>query len=356
MSSRRSARAATKAPVKYTSDSEGSDFGEKKSKRTSKKAVQATPKKSKKRSQPSDDETEKTPKRRRKSPETLAAELADKSKKQEEKAANQKAKLRWEDWLKENDVSGELLDAEPEREDCVTQTDALKLYNLKANELITLKHFEKPNQYGGQTKLFPTADVKKVAFRKYGLLAGVTDEQQILEKGEEVWEKEYTALIELEIISSRGSRHSNDAQSTPKKSKGEPASKPKTPKSKTPKQKWAAYVEEHNVGDEKLSEEPDDGINQSDSKAHFQLLPGDLVCLPHFPKPNQKYGNTTKLFKKADVQALAYRKAATVAGIEEGDDVEAFLGKGQELLESAAPATSKTKDVTGAQESVDQKE
>ena len=330
MSSRRSARAATK------------------------KAVQATPKKSKKRSQPSDDETEKTPKRRRKSPETLAAELADKSKKQEEKAANQKAKLRWEDWLKENDVSGKLLDAEPEREDCVTQTDALKHYNLKANELITLKHFEKPNQYGGQTKLFPTADVKKVAFRKYGLLAGETDEQQILEKGEEVWAKEYAALIELKIIGSHGSRHSNDAQSTLKKPKEESASKPKTPKSKTPKQNWAAYVEEHNVGDEKLSEEPDDGINQSDSKAHFQLLPGDLVCLPHFPKPNQKYGNTTKLFKKADVQALAYRKAATVAGIEEGDDVEAFLGKGQELLESAAPATSKTKDVTGAQDSVEQ--
>lgn len=336
MSSRRSARSATKAPVKYTSDSEGSDFGEKKSKRTSKKAVQATPKKSKKRPQPSDDETEKTPKRRRKSPETLAAELADKSKKQEEKAANQKAKQRWEDWLKENDVSGKLLDAEPEREDCVTQTDALKQYNLKANELITLKHFEKPNQYGGQTKLFPVVDVKKVAFRKYGLLAGVTDEQQILEKGEEVWGKEYAALIKLNIISSHENRHSKDAQSRPKKAKEEPASKSKTPKSKTPKQKWAAYVEEHNVGDQKLSEEPEDGINQSDCKADLQLLPGDLVCLPHFPKPNQKYGNTTKLFKKADVQTLAYRKAATVKGIEEDDDVEAFLSKGQKLLKTSA--------------------
>ena len=356
MSSRRSARAATKAPVKYTSDSEGSDFGGKKPKRTIKKAVQATLKKSTKRPQPSDDEIEKMPKRRRKSPETLAAELADKSKKQEEKAANQKAKQRWEAWLKENDVSGKLLDAEPEREDCVTKTDALKHYNLKANELITMRHFEKSNQYGGQTKLFPAVEVKNVAFRKYGLLAGLTDEQEILKKGEEMWEKEYAALIELRIISSRGSRHSNDAQSIPKKPKEEPASKPKTPKSKTLKQRWAAYVEEHIVGDQKLSEEPEDGINQSDSKANFQLLPGDLVCLPHFPKPNQKYGNTTKLFKKADVQTLAYRKAVTIAGIEEDGDVQDSLSKGQGLLGSTGSATSKTKDVTGAQESTAQED
>lgn len=191
MTARRSARSSTKAPVKYTSDSEASDFGDKKPKKSTKKAAPATPKKGTKRPQSPDGETNKSSKRSKKSPETLAAELADKSRKQEEKAVKQKAKQRWEDWLKKNDVSGKLLDSEPEREDCLTQTDAQKQYSLKPHELITLEHFEKPNQYGGQTKLFPIVDVKKVAFRKYGLLAGLTDEQQGLAKGEELWKEEY---------------------------------------------------------------------------------------------------------------------------------------------------------------------
>ncbi|KAJ8113577.1 hypothetical protein OPT61_g4329 [Boeremia exigua] len=317
MTERRSARAAGRAAVKYTSDSEGSDFGEKTVKRSKKKSTQATPKRGTKRSQASNGETDKTPKRRKKSPETLAAEYKEKSKKQEEKAEKEKAKQQWEGWLSENDVSGKLLDAEPEREDCVTQTDAQKQYGLKADELITLKHFEKPNQYGGQTKLFLTADVKKVAFRKYGLLAGLTDEKRILEKGEELWKSE----------------HVNDAQSSPKKPEKEAAPKPKTSK-----QKWAAYVEEHSVGDKKLSEAPEDSINQTDCKTEYQLLPSDLACLPHFPKPNPKYGNTTKLFSKPEVRDLAYRKAATVAGIDDTMDTEEFLSKGKELLGPAEDA------------------
>lgn len=189
MTGRRSARAAAQAPVKYTSDSEMSDFGEKKHKSVNRKAA-ATPKKSTKRSNSPNGEPEKTPKRRKKSPETLAAEHAQKSKKQEEKATKQKAKQQWEEWLSSNDVAGKLLNVEPDREESVTQTDAKKQYGLKANELVTLKHFEKPNQYGGQTKLFLAADVKKVAYRKYGLLAGLTDEEMILEKGEELWKNE----------------------------------------------------------------------------------------------------------------------------------------------------------------------
>jgi hypothetical protein len=186
MTGRRSARAAAKAPVKYTSSSENSDFGDKKRKRSTKK-VAATPKKGTKRSQSPDGEAEKTPKRRKKSPETLAAEHKEKSRVQEEKAVKQQAKERWEDWLLKNDVSGKLLGTEPERDATVTQTDAHKQYDLKANELVTLEHFEKPNQYGGQTKLFLAADVQKVALRKYGLLAGYTEESEIMDKGEELW-------------------------------------------------------------------------------------------------------------------------------------------------------------------------
>lgn len=190
MTSRRSARAAAKAPVKYNSDSGDSDFGTKKPRKSTKKVAQATPKKASKRSQSPNGEAEHTPKRRKKSPETLAAEHAEKSKKQEEKAEKQTAKKRWEDWLSKHDVSGKLLDAEPEREDCVTQTDAQKQYGLKASELATLEHFEKANQYGGQTKLFLKNDVKSVAYRKCGLLAGLTDEQEIMDKGKKLWKEE----------------------------------------------------------------------------------------------------------------------------------------------------------------------
>lgn len=190
MTGRRSARAAAKAPVKYNSDSEDSNFGTRKPRKSKKKDAATISKTGTKRSQSPNGDAEKAPKRRKKSPETLAAEHAEKSKQQEEKAQKQKAKHRWDDWLKENDVSGKLLDAEPEREDCVTQTDSQKQYGLKANELITLKHFEKSNQYGGQTKLFLKDDVKKVAFRKYGLLAGLTDEEEINSRGEEMWKEE----------------------------------------------------------------------------------------------------------------------------------------------------------------------
>lgn len=186
MTGRRSARAAAKAPVKYTSDSENSESGNKKRKRSNKKTA-AAPKKDTKRSQSSKGEAEKTPKRRKKSPETLAAEHKEKSRIQEEKAAKQQAKQRWQEWLSENDVSGKLFDTEPERDGTVTQTDAHKQYDLKTNELVTLEHFEKPNQYGGQTKLFLAADVKKVTIRKYGLLAGFTEEPEIQEKGEVLW-------------------------------------------------------------------------------------------------------------------------------------------------------------------------
>lgn len=127
------------------------------------------------------------------------------------------------------------------------------------------------------------------------------------------------------------------------KPKKEAVAKDTPKKPKTHKQKWTAYVEKHNIGDKKLPEEPEESINQTDSKTQFQLLPGDLVCLPHFPKPNPKYGNTTKLFNRADVKTLAYRKAATVDGVEEGENTDDFLEKGKELLLPAVAAATKSK-------------
>ena len=81
-----------------------------------------------------------------------------------------------------------------------------------------------------------------------------------------------------------------------------------------------------------MTEEPETAINQSDSKTKYSLTPGDLAVLPYFPKPNPKYGNTTKLFKESEVKTLAYRKAAVVGGVGEEDDA-ALLEKGRGLLE-----------------------
>lgn len=105
------------------------------------------------------------------------------------------------------------------------------------------------------------------------------------------------------------------------------------PKEKTPKQKWAAYVEAHTVSSpDSLKDEPEEAINQTDCKTKYSLLPGDLAVLPYFPKPNPKYGNTTKLFKESEAKTLAYRKAAVLGGVDDGDEA-AMLEKGKELFE-----------------------
>jgi hypothetical protein len=123
------------------------------------------------------------------------------------------------------------------------------------------------------------------------------------------------------------SRHKDD----PKEEQAKPDKK-KAPKAKTPKQKWTAYVEAHTVASpDSLKEEPEEAINQSDCKTKYSLLPADLAVLPHFPKPNQKYGNTTKLFKESEVKTLAYRKAAVLGDVDEEDGE--LLEKGKALFE-----------------------
>ena len=103
-----------------------------KTKKLAKTAAQATPKKGTKRFQSTDGDAGKTSKRHKKSSKTLAAKHTGKRKQQEEKTVKLKAKQRWGNWLPKNDVSGKLLDAEPEREDCVTQTESEKQYDVEA--------------------------------------------------------------------------------------------------------------------------------------------------------------------------------------------------------------------------------
>jgi hypothetical protein len=124
-------------------------------------------------------------------------------------------------------------------------------------------------------------------------------------------------------------RHQDD----PKEEEVKPdKKKEKAPKEKTPKQKWTAYLESHaSSTPDALKEEPEDAINQSDCKPQYKLLPADLAVLSYFPKPNQKYGNTTKLFKESEVKDLAYKKAAVLGGVDEAD--EEVLEKGKALFE-----------------------
>ena len=209
MSTRHSSR-TTKA-VKYTSASEGSDFdGKKKKKKTPKKSTKTptTPKKqAKKRTAPDtedDDKDDKVPlapmsssspsktKRQKKDPTTLGAEARQKADAQEAKAVKASAKKNWEAWLDEHNIHGELLATEPAMDKAITQTNSLKRYGLKPAELGPLLRFEKKNpQYGGTMKLFVEDDVKELAFRKLGMLAGIEGHDKVVvDKGEKIWKEE----------------------------------------------------------------------------------------------------------------------------------------------------------------------
>jgi|SRR5690242_11426677 len=117
-----------------------------------------------------------------------------------------------------------------------------------------------------------------------------------MQKGEELWTNEFLWPCNGSYVAYWGRyRHRKRTQFSPKKLKDKSIFQPETNK-----QKWATYVEERSVGDRKLSEEPQDGIKQTDSKTSNQLLP------PTLPQPNPKYGNRTKLFNQTDVQSLAF--------------------------------------------------
>ncbi|KAF2132195.1 hypothetical protein P153DRAFT_394357 [Dothidotthia symphoricarpi CBS 119687] len=308
MSTRKSGRNAAKAPVKYTSSASGSDFETSKPKKTSRTKTQV-PAAKKRKSPPADSVA--PPKRRRKDPETLAAEHTSKVQVQEEKAQKQEWKKNWGTWLEDNAIPDEarVLDGEVAEEDAVTQTECLKSYGLKAGELVTLRHAEKPGMYGNTTKSFVASEVRELAWRKYGMLAGMTAEADILQRGEELWKEE----------------HKDDAEVLTQKKK----------KEQTPKQKWIAYIAEHAVSkddgdDGKLADEPEIAITQTDCKSKYNLTPQDLACLPYFPKKNAAYGNTMKLFKESEARTLAFRKCAVLAGVEEDDEL-VLLKRGEEL-------------------------
>ncbi|KAI4617432.1 hypothetical protein J4E80_005635 [Alternaria sp. BMP 0032] len=357
MSTRKSGR-ATKA-VKYTSASEGSDFEDKK--RKPRKTSTATPKKpgptkrtkaapnattvsgkkalmNPKRPAESDNdddnasanETAPKPKRQKKDPETLANEAHEK----QVKADKALHKQNWQDWLAAHTVEGEMLEEEPDKEESITQTDALKKYGLKKEELTSLLRYEKKNPlYGGTMKLFLEDNVKELCFRKIGMLEGVEGgDEEVFKKGEEIWEAERKDDPESED-KAKPTKVKKDDKSTPTKEKKDAPAKPT--KEKTPKQKWSAYISAHTLAaDSKLTEEPSDVINQTECKNKYSLTPQDLACLSFFPKKNPVYGKTMKLFHESEVKKLAYVKTAVLAGVEDdGEDEGALVKEGRKIFE-----------------------
>jgi hypothetical protein len=124
-------------------------------------------------------------------------------------------------------------------------------------------------------------------------------------------------------------RHKNDDPEEKKEDK-------KTEKPKTSKQKWTAWLEAntHPTPLPNLEKEPSDSINQTDCKSRYNLAPADMVVLKYFPKPNPKYGNTTKLFDEDEVKELCWRKTAILAGVEQiGKDEAELLEKGKTLFD-----------------------
>jgi hypothetical protein len=201
MSTRRSGRA--KAPVKYTSDSENSDFGTKKKPR--KTAAKVIPKKRTKAETRDDDDDDdaspaaavvdraSSPKKRTKKSPAPPAPAREPVAKAPSKASIDKAhKAAWEKWLASQDAATDLLTEEPARESSITQTDALKKYGLKKEELGSLAHFEKRNPlYNNTMKVFVEEEVKVLGWRKAGILSGAEgDDDAVIKKGEAIWTNE----------------------------------------------------------------------------------------------------------------------------------------------------------------------
>jgi hypothetical protein len=139
----------------------------------------------------------------------------------------------------------------------------------------------------------------------------------------------------MEPLANPGDRHKDDEpEAKEEKAEKNDTKKPVT-KVKAPnhKKEWTTYLESqtHPTPLPTLTETPPESINQSDCKTKYNLVPADLVVLNFFPKPNPKYGNTTKLFNEDEVKELAYRKTAVLAGVEGKD--EEVLEKGKELFE-----------------------
>jgi len=98
------------------------------------------------------------------------------------------------------------------------------------------------------------------------------------------------------------------------------------------KDDWKNWVAAHQT-DEKLDSFEEECLTATRCKDYFKIAGDELKCLPHDekPNPNGPYA-PMKLYKYEEVEALAYKKEAILAGVAQDDEVR-LIAKGKELWE-----------------------
>ncbi|KAF2829360.1 hypothetical protein CC86DRAFT_404001 [Ophiobolus disseminans] len=106
---------------------------------------------------------------------------------------------------------------------------------------------------------------------------------------------------------------------------------------------WKDWVNEHILGDEdaKLPPTDDDCLTATKCKDYFKIAGDELKCLQHDARPSPHGGRLPplKLYKYDEVERLAYKKEAILAGVSQ-DNEETLIARGKVLWEKEyGPAT-----------------
>jgi hypothetical protein len=127
---------------------------------------------------------------------------------------------------------------------------------------------------------------------------------------------------------------SKDKAAAEKRAEKEAASAKKN-QQKQCKEIWRVWVINNDAGDERFKADPTehDTLTQTNCKKFYGVTPEELKTLAHdevFNSHNPKMPG--KIFKREQVQRLAFRKSAVLAGVEEKDDEE-LVKKGKVIFE-----------------------
>jgi hypothetical protein len=118
-----------------------------------------------------------------------------------------------------------------------------------------------------------------------------------------------------------------------KKSEKEAAAAKKN-EEKQRKETWRVWVINNDAGDERFEADTEhDTLTQTNCKKYYGVTPEELKTLAHdevFNSHNPKMPG--KIFKRSEVQRLAFRKSAILAGVEEKDDEE-LVEQGRAIFE-----------------------
>ncbi|KAF2790405.1 hypothetical protein K505DRAFT_377558 [Melanomma pulvis-pyrius CBS 109.77] len=101
------------------------------------------------------------------------------------------------------------------------------------------------------------------------------------------------------------------------------------------KEDWKAWILEHNADGEKFKCDPEaqDTLTQTNCKVYYNVTPDELKTLPYDERFNShNIKRPSKVFRRTDVQRLAFRKQAILSGVVQNDE-EDLLKRGKALFE-----------------------